>query len=101
DRPVNHEEVQTDDDEDDALPPAGWRSIAEAAHLPNLPPSAVERDPERVPEPEEDERPSGAVPYADQQEGEEEVRVRARRAPVAAAERDVDVVLDPARQRDV
>ena len=49
----------------------------------------------------DDERPAGAVPEPADEHREHEVAVREERAAAVAAERDVEVVAQPARQRHV
>ena len=48
-----------------------------------------------------DERPAGAVPEPADEHGQHEVAVREERAAAVSAERDVEVVAQPARQRHV
>ena len=51
--------------------------------------------------PQIDERPGGAVPEPAEQHRQQQVAVREQRALAVAAERDVEVVAQPARQRHV
>src|SRR6266850_8256669 len=54
-----------------------------------------------VPEAPEDEVPARAVPETAQKEDGDEIAVPPRRADAVSTERDIEVVTEPGRQRDV
>ena len=66
-----------------------------------LAPEALGAEPDAVDQAPGDERPPRAVPEPAEQHRQEQVAVRDRRAAAAPAERDVEVVAEPAGERHV
>jgi hypothetical protein len=95
--PLGHEEVEGDEHEQRASPPG---ELAAAVAAP-VAVHAVHGDAGGVPEPEDHEGPPCPVPYADDEEGDEQIHVGAGAGDLGAAEGHVQVVLHPAREGDV
>ena len=78
-----------------------WRCTSSALSLRRSTRDVLDDQGDAVQEAPEDERPAGAVPEPAEHHGEHQVHVGARAALAVAAERDVQVVAQPARQRHV
>src|SRR5207249_2737633 len=90
-----------DHDPPDAAAPDSVGELRQAEPLAARPAPVFEREKAPVDGAPDDERPRGAVPQSPEQEGEEEVAVRPRLTAAVADDRDVDVVAEPARQRQL
>ena len=95
--PGEADDVERDQPRDD--PPSAGVGRLDVARP--VSPSVLDDERDAVDRPPRDECPAGAVPEPADQHRQHQVAVREDLAPATAAERDVEVVAQPARERHV